>query len=93
MYLAIVSTTLDDIPICLAKSQTLAKCSLESCTADDVVAAERILGRDPASMYLAVCRGLIVRFDEHGKLAECSKSIELPQFDTCIGPPTTGDSN
>ena len=87
MYLAIVSTTLDDIPLRLTHDRPTAERVLETCTEADVIAAELILSRDAAS----VACGLIVRFDEHGKFIECSKGIELPQFGTCIG--TDDDNN
>jgi hypothetical protein len=76
MYLAIVATNLDDVPILLTPDLDAARHVLKTCTLVEVDAVCNVLGRDTAG----ICTGLIVRF-ANGKLAEFVEKIELPQFE------------
>ncbi|MHC4867556.1 MAG: hypothetical protein ACYTEX_26090 [Planctomycetota bacterium] len=77
MYLAIVSTNLDDVPILLTPHRDAARIALENCTRDDLDAACKVLGRDAAGF----CCATILRFDANGKLAEFIDGPETPQLE------------
>jgi hypothetical protein len=76
MYLAIVATTLDDVPILLTPDVDAARDALKTCTLADLDAVCDLLGRDAASVSI----GLIIRF-ANGKPAEFVETVELPQFE------------
>jgi hypothetical protein len=75
MYLAIVATNLDDVPILLTPDLDAARDALQTCTLAEIDAVCDVLGRDTAG----ICVGLIVRF-VNGKLAEFVEKVELSRF-------------
>jgi hypothetical protein len=80
MYLAIVATNLDDVPILLTPDLNAARNALTACTLADLDAVCDVLGRDAAGICTGLIVRLIVRF-ANGKLAEFVEKIELPQFE------------
>lgn len=74
MFLAMVSTTLDDVPICLARTEAEARKALRTLTRPQYSAILDILRRDGSGV---VC-GIVLEFNGQGALVrESCQTDEL----------------